>query len=98
MCIRDRVSYADETEGHKGVIYQASNAYYCGMTSKATFYLDNGRLRHPRQCGVNITKEEAKNRGWKPVRRESKHRYVFILGNKKQKRDRNKLIREGVIQ
>ena len=92
------VSYADETEGHKGVIYQASNAYYSGMTSKATFYLDNGRLRHPRQCGVNISKEEAKNRGWKPVRRESKHRYVFILGNKKEKRERNKLIREGVIQ
>ena len=91
------VSYADTTEGHKGIIYQASNAYYSGMTGKSTFYLDNGRLRHPRQCGINITKELAKEKGWKSVKRESKHRYVFILGNRKEKRERKKMIRKGVV-
>ncbi len=90
------ISYADSTEGHNGTIYRASNAIYAGMTSKTTFYQDGNRLRHPRQCGENITKEQAKLRGWKPVRRESKHRFIFILGSPSEKRKRTKLIREEV--
>tara|TARA_R100000700_G_C3135651_1_gene119234 strand:- start:158 stop:766 length:609 start_codon:yes stop_codon:yes gene_type:complete len=90
------VSYADSTEGHNGTIYRASNAIYSGMTSKTTFYYDGVRLRHPRQCGINITREEAKLRGWKAVRRESKHRFVFILGGPAEKRKRKALIRPEV--
>jgi hypothetical protein len=90
------VSYADSTEGHNGTIYRASNAIYSGMTSKTTFYHDGNRLRHPRQCGINITREEAKSRGWKPVRRESKHRFVFILGGPAEKRKRKAMIRPEV--
>jgi hypothetical protein len=74
------LSFADSTEGHMGTIYQACNALYCGTTSMATFYLDeDGRLRHPRQNGVNITKELAAERGWVPVKRGAKHRYIFLL-------------------
>jgi len=28
--------------------------------------------------------EEAKERGWKPVKREGKHRYLYLLGNNKK--------------
>jgi len=74
------LSFADSTENHTGVIYQASSAFYTGTTSKSTFFLDkDGRLHHPRQNGVNISKEEAIKREWKPVKREAKHRYLFIL-------------------
>lgn len=74
------LSFADSTQGHRGVIYQATNALYCGTTGRAIFYEDEtGRLRHPRQNGVNISKEDAESRGWKPVRREAKHRYLFLL-------------------
>jgi hypothetical protein len=74
------LSFADSTENHTGVIYQASSAFYTGTTSKSTFFLDKyGRLHHPRQNGVNISKEEAIKREWKPVKREAKHRYLFIL-------------------
>jgi hypothetical protein len=76
------LSFADATEGHRGVIYQATNAIYSGTSGKATFFLDQtGRLRHPRQNGINITKEEAESRGWKPVKREGKHRYLYLLPN-----------------
>lgn len=79
------LSFADATQGHIGVIYQATNAIYAGTSGKATFYLDpDGRLRHPRQNGHNISKEEAKERGWKPVKREGKHRYLYLLGNNKK--------------
>jgi hypothetical protein len=83
------VSFADATQGHKGTIYQALNAIYYGVSGKATFYEDTtGRLRHPRQNGENISKEDAKKRGWKPVKRDGKYRYLFVLpGSKKQKKN-----------
>jgi hypothetical protein len=85
--IKCLISFADETEGHNGTIYQASNALYCGRSAKATFFLDeDGRLRHPRQNGVNITIKEAKKRGWMPTKRLGKFRYIFILGSRKQKK------------
>lgn len=74
------LSFADTTQGHRGVIYQATNALYCGTTGRSTFYEDQtGRLRHPRQNGVNITLKAAKDRGWIPVKRDAKHRYLFLL-------------------
>lgn len=78
------LSFADSTEGHVGTIYKATNAKFCGMTTKATFYLDReGRLRHPRQNGVNITTDEAITRGWCPVKRWAKYRYLWLLPDSK---------------
>lgn len=77
------LSFADATENHFGIIYQATNAFYTGTSGKATFYLDsNGRLRHPRQNGLNISKEEALTRGWVSCRREGKFRYLYLLPSK----------------
>ena len=82
--IRGVISFADSTEGHVGTIYQAVNALFCGTTGRARFYRDSeGRLRHPRQNGVNITPEMAKERGWVSEMREAKNRYVLLVGNKK---------------
>lgn len=76
------ISFADGTEGHVGYIYQALNALYCGTTGRARFWRDGeGRLRHPRQSGVNITPGVAKERGWQPEMRDAKHRYVLLLPN-----------------
>jgi hypothetical protein len=81
------IAFSDPTEGHKGTIYQATNAHYYGVSAKATFYLDDsGRLHHPRQNEVNISKEQAAEWGWKPVRREGKHRYFWILCGKNEKK------------
>lgn len=78
------ISFADATQNHLGIIYQATNAMYCGTSSPATFYLDEtGRLRHPRQNGVNITAEEARSRGWVATKREGKHRYIYLLPDNK---------------
>ena len=84
--IRGVVSFSDMTEGHSGVVYKATNALRCGQTGKATFYVDkDGRLRHPRQNGINITTKMAEERGWTPVKRGAKNRYVYILGSKSEK-------------
>ena len=79
------ISFADPTENHSGIIYKASNFLKCGKSSKAMFYKDkDGRLRHPRQCGVSITRKMAKERGWEECPREGKHRFIYLL-NKKAK-------------
>jgi len=83
------ISHADQTENHKGTIYQASNAMYTGTTGgKTTFYRDSeDNLRAPRQNGENISVEEAKSRGWEPEKREAKHRYIFLLPDKYESKD-----------
>ena len=81
------ISFADETVGHKGTIYRASNFYYIGKTSPTTFYIDmDGRLHHPRQCGINITPAMAKQYGWKPVKRMAKNRYLAFVYTSKTER------------
>lgn len=87
------LSFSDITEGHEGVIYKATNAYRLGQTVPTTFYIDkDNRLRHPRQNGVNITKEIANEYGWKPVKRMGKNRYMWLLpDSKKHKKELIKL-------
>lgn len=78
------LSFSDTTEGHEGTIYKATNAYRLGQSSPAMFYIDqNGRLRHPHQCGINITKEKAKELGWSSTKRMSKNRYMWLLPTSK---------------
>ena len=94
--IRAILSFADETEGHRGVIYQALNAIYCGTTGRSRFWRDpEGRLRHPRQGGHNVTPEEASEMGWVSEMRDAKHRYLFLVGSKTQRRaSRGRLLLE----
>jgi hypothetical protein len=87
------VSFADSTQGHVGTIYQATNAIYYGTTSKRTFYSDGDRLRPRRQNGVDLSFEEMETRGWKPMKRNVKHRYLFLLpDNKTHKKELLKLL------
>lgn len=82
--IKAVLTFSDLTEGHSGTIYKATNAYRLGTTGRARFYRDkDGRLRHPRQNGVNITEEMAKERGWTSEIREAKNRYLYLLPSSK---------------
>lgn len=82
------LSFADTSEGHNGTIYQATNALYCGTTTAgARFWRDTeGRLRHPRQSGHNVTPAEAVAKGWTAEKRGSKHRYLYILADDRRHR------------
>ena len=49
------VSFADEGHGHRGTVYQASNALYYGAAPGQTAYLDpTGRLRHQAMAIGNV--------------------------------------------
>jgi hypothetical protein len=81
------ISFADNTEGHEGTIYKATNAYRLGKSAKELFFIDqDGRLRHKRQNGKNISVKEGKELGWQPVKREAKNRYMWLLPDNKRHR------------
>lgn len=71
------VSYADVGGwGHVGYIYQATNWLFTGTTKPRTDkYSESGHSRH---YGQGETKRQI---------RTAKHRYVYLVGNKRQKRE-----------
>ena len=79
------VSYADVAQNHIGYVYQATNWLYTGATKPRTDIATvNGK--HPRHHAGDRTKR---------VFRSAKHRYVFMHGNKKDKRLLTKCLRYG---
>lgn len=89
--IKAVISYADSTEGHIGYIYQALNFQFSGSTVNKVFFRDEeGRLRHPRQSGVNISPEEAEKRGWISEKRQGKFRYILLVGDRRTRRQSKK--------
>jgi hypothetical protein len=71
------VSYADTAQNHVGYVYQATNFLFTGTTKERTdMAAENGR--HSRH-----NKGDSSNR----IHRSSKHRYVFFIGTKKEKKN-----------
>jgi len=70
------VSYADTDMNHVGIVYQASNWIYTGCTKERTDMFA-GEGKHSRH-----------NKGDKSIRqkRSAKHRYVYFVGSKTQKK------------
>ena len=74
------VSYADRDMNHEGYIYQATNWNYTGHTKERTdIGLDDNS--HSRHYDKNI--DYSKHR----KKRSSKHRYIYFIGNKTQKKN-----------
>lgn len=68
------VSYADTSANHHGYIYQATNFIYTGLSAK--------RKEVASEFHGRTVKWDAE----KAVERPRKHRYVYFVGNKKQRR------------
>ena len=91
------VSYAAAGQGHIGYIYQATNALYCGLTNASNYYIDQkGRRRSPK-IGDSLPVSEALNRGWEVHRETGKHRYVYLLGNKTERKESRKLLKFPIL-
>ena len=82
--VRLIVSFADQSQGHHGGIYQAGNWIYTGTSGDATFYLINNKLTHPRTLGTmghiqNIAGAKIVDPHAKEVKCLGKHRYLMPL-------------------
>lgn len=82
------VSYADVGGwSHVGYVYQATNWLYTGLTAKRTDkYSESGK--HPRHYDKNEQRR---------VDRTPKHRYVYLVGSKKDKRNMLKELRYPIL-
>lgn len=70
------VSYADSAQNHVGIIYQACNFYFTG-TSKPRTDMAAKDGKHPRHHLGDRTKR---------VYRSAKHRYIYLIGSKAEKK------------
>tara|TARA_R100000654_G_scaffold944_2_gene3619 strand:+ start:346 stop:663 length:318 start_codon:yes stop_codon:yes gene_type:complete len=81
------VSYADTSYGHKGYIYQATNWIYTGATKERTdIGTANGKHSRHYQKGVNHPRKH----------RSSKHRYIYFVGSKTQRKRWRKALNYAV--
>lgn len=84
------VSYAEINQGHIGVVYQASNWIYTGLSAKRTNWSIEGINKHSQTIADKYTSEEIKriygNR-FKLVDRPRKHRYIYFNASKKRKKE-----------
>jgi hypothetical protein len=85
------VSYADMEQSHCGIVYQATNWIYTGATkSHDKAYLIDGKRVHPmtlRDRGITSPMAWAKENGIEVVHPAEKHRYFYLCGDKRQKRE-----------
>lgn len=83
------VSYADTAWSHVGYIYQATNFLYTGLSAKRNdTYQPNGL--HPRAYDKN-------NHSNLMQTRSQKHRYVYLVGDKRTKKQMLKELKYPVI-
>lgn len=84
------VSYADTSMGHLGIIYQATNFLYTGLTVARTEWAIKGMEHlHSKNIGNNNTLESLKKKHGTDFYyrdRPQKHRYIFFVGDKRFKR------------
>jgi len=85
--IRLIVSFADQTRGHHGGIYQATNWIYTGQTSSKKFFRDpNGKLWHSRRASLKPCRgKKLVSNKWKIEIQKPKHRYLMPLDKEIQK-------------
>jgi hypothetical protein len=81
------VSYADTKQNHTGYVYQATNFFFTGTTKPRTDMASKDGKHSRHHLG------NSKNR----IYRSAKHRYIYILGNKKDKKSLLKKIRYPIL-
>ena len=88
------LTYAATDVGHIGYVYQATNAIYTGVGGDSHYFVDeSGRRRSTYLNGKGVSKARATDMGWTRHEGGPKHRYLYVLGSKTQRRERMRLLR-----
>jgi len=96
------VSFADANQNHHGFIYQATNWLYTGLSGEQVVYYDGKQEMHSKTFygiyGTN-SKAYAERMGFSLIKKEPKHRYFYITGNRaERKRFRKELLKHYEIK
>jgi len=82
------VSYADTAQDHTGVVYMACNFLFTGTTRPRTDIASKNGKHSRHHLG------DRKNR----VDRSAKHRYVYFIGSKRERKELRSALRYSVQQ
>ena len=92
------LTYAATDAGHLGYVYQATNALYTGTSGEPYFFKDKSGVRRSTYLtGHRVTLARASEMEWSRHPCGPKHRYLYILGSKTQRRQRRALLRYPVL-
>ena len=86
------VSYAEQQQGHLGIVYQATNWIYTGMSDKHVQWqvegMDSKHSRHlfDQYGGINGAKKALGDK-MVATQRPRKYRYIYFNCNKRRKRE-----------
>lgn len=89
------VSYADTEQGHIGYVYQATNFVYTGLSAKRTDWKLKGMEHLHGATVADISRGQENRAQWMRDKfgddfylqdRSRKHRYVYFVGSKGQKK------------
>lgn len=94
------VAFADTSEGHLGVVYQASNWLYTGLSAKRTDWTVEGLDRHGQTIADRFTADAVREKygaAFSLRDRPRKHRYVYLRGTKRRVRALRAALRYPVL-
>jgi hypothetical protein len=84
------VSYAEIQQGHTGIVYQATNWIYTGLSAKRTNWTIEGNDKHCQTIADKYTAVEIREKygdKFSLVDRPRKHRYVYFNCKTKRKKE-----------
>ena len=74
------VTYADESQGHTGAIYRATNWEYMGLTKPETIWIDGGGRMVAKKCaGKSRRATEMLALGYRVKGKFRKHKFRMLL-------------------
>jgi hypothetical protein len=84
------VSYAEIQQGHLGIVYQATNWLYTGLSAKRTNWTIEGIDKHCQTIADKYTSVEIREKygdKFSLVERPRKHRYIYFNCSQKRKKE-----------
>jgi hypothetical protein len=84
------VSYAEIQQGHLGIVYQATNWLYTGLSAKRTNWTIKGIDKHCQTIADKYTAIEIREKygdKFSLVERPRKHRYIYFNCSQKRKKE-----------
>lgn len=94
------VSYSEPQHGHIGIVYQASNFLYTGLSAKRTNWTVSGSNKHCQTLADKYTSKEIREvygDRFSLVDRPRKHRYVYINAKGKRRKELLLSLNYGIL-
>ena len=94
------VSFADTSQDHYGIVYQATNWIYTGLSAKRTDWTVEGIDKHGHTWADKYSALEMRELfgdRFTLQQRSRKHRYIFFNASKKRKKELLALLRYPIL-